>query len=71
MATLLPCPLCGSTDLEEEATGASEIYGHTYQDCWIECKNCQFEGPTLELTSKVGSMEYSDVRLAWNSIPRD
>ncbi len=66
-ADLKPCPFCGSTDLTEEATGAAEIRGYTYQTCWIECNECGTCGPAIELSDvKTASPDYQEVRDAWN-----
>lgn len=37
---LLPCPCCGSTDIEEDASMDLEYGGHDHQDYQIICKNC-------------------------------
>lgn len=64
---LEPCPFCGSTDLEEQATAALEIRGATYQSGWIECHACGAEGPSIELTDEApGRNGYQRVRDAWN-----
>lgn len=64
---LEPCPFCGSTELEEQATGALEIRGCTYQSGWVECRACGAAGPALELTDAPGGCcDYRIVREAWN-----
>ena len=63
----LPCPFCGSAKLNEEATGAAEIKGHTYQTGWIECRDCGCDGPSVELTDETPAQnDYQLVRDAWN-----
>ena len=63
---LLPCPKCGSINSSEEATGAIEIEGVCYQDCWIQCNDCGFEGPTIKISDDL-SLNYQAVRDAWNN----
>lgn len=33
---LLPCPFCGN-EVEYDAGGCSEYYGHEHQNVWVEC----------------------------------
>lgn len=64
---LEPCPLCGSTALEEAATAALEIRGGTYQSGWIERRAGGAEGPSIELADEApGRNGYPRVRDAWN-----
>lgn len=64
---LKPCPFCGSTRLSEEATGAAEISGNTYQTGWIECLDCGCDGPSVDLTDETPSKkDYQLVRDEWN-----
>lgn len=58
---LKPCPFCGSTDIEENATAV--ISGRTTesQSGWVECRTCTAEGPTEEV-----SEGFQPARDAWN-----
>lgn len=39
----LPCPVCGSVDIEVDADGLrTSMLGKDYQNIWIECLNCEF-----------------------------
>lgn len=68
--TLLPCPFCAGTDLEEESTGAMESRGIAHFTCWIECNQCGMQGPSVELHDGDGPngapADYQRVRDAWN-----
>lgn len=66
MTNLLPCPFCASTNLEEESTAASEIYGVCYHTGWIECNDCGCCGPSIETNDGDTPQEYQAVRDAWN-----
>jgi Lar family restriction alleviation protein len=71
MRWLEPCPFCGSEDLEQDATGAQEIRGNTYQTGWIECRSCGAEGPKIQLTDETPAQnDYQLVRNAWNDRKR-
>lgn len=37
---LLPCPFCGSEDVEENYSNVSFIQGTDYQDGSIDCNQC-------------------------------
>lgn len=62
---LLPCPMCGSSDLLEEDRGVIELYGHTTQDGWIECENCGYSSPVVEI---IDDDSYDLVREKWNTL---
>ena len=65
------CPFCACPAelLIEEATAAAEIYGASYQECWIECPTCGATGPRVTVSACVGAEynSYDDVRIMWNS----
>lgn len=66
---LMPCAFCGSTNLEDNCTGAAEIYGSTYQTAHIECLDCGACGPTVEFIDGVdkNGCGYKSVYDAWNN----
>ncbi len=44
MESPLPCPICGSDNIEVDADGMSTSQlGKDYQNIWVECLNCGFE----------------------------
>jgi len=63
---LKPCPFCGSVNLAEESTGASEIKGVCYQTGWIECNDCGACGKPAETNDGDTPVTYEAVREAWN-----
>ena len=65
---LLPCPKCGSINSSEEATGALEIEGVCYQDCWIQCNDCGYQGPIITISDDL-LINYQAVRDAWDNAP--
>lgn len=66
---LLPCPFCGSENLEANGTGASEIYGSAHQSGFIECLDCGTYGPNVEFVDGVDKdgLGYEAVHIAWNN----
>ena len=39
---------CSNPKIFQDATGAAEIRGDTYQWCWLACANCGAETEPLE-----------------------
>ena len=61
---LNPCPVCGSEELEEESGASIELYGSSFQHCWIECNDCGFAIEPIELEE---NQPYNLVREWWNN----
>ena len=39
----LPCPVCGSVNVEVDADGlVTSMLGKDYQNIWVECLDCEF-----------------------------
>lgn len=53
---LLPCPVCGSTDVKVADNGATIYY------CVVMCKDCQISGPA--------NIREQDAIREWNELPR-
>ena len=73
---LMPCPVCGSKDLDTCGSMFSEFYGHEHIDSVIECNNCRFEICIPSNTELYpcsccygNKMDEECVRI-WQSIPR-
>lgn len=66
---LLPCPFCGSENLEANGTGAAEIYGSAHQTGFIECLDCGVYGPIVDFVDGVdkSGRGYEAVYDSWNS----
>jgi Lar family restriction alleviation protein len=69
---ILPCPFCGSTDVEYEGDVTQSITIE-WEDGCVVCKSCSAAGPTVERNTRDdgswGETEVSDIAIdAWNSL---
>ena len=56
----LPCPFCGSLELEGPHRSEQHVYGYCFPSYWIECKNCP-----AEMTIQDDTVD--ELKLRWNS----